>query len=346
MDRDKARAFLDRFTNLASGATTIGLLAVADRSGLLAGLVGQPPASAEDVAKRVHLNGRYTTEILNGLVAARVLEYEPADATYWLADEHAAVIADDSSPYSMAGWLDMIPTGLAHIDDIVQATKHGGGVRFENFGERMIQGIDRGNRPSMLLLLARRWLAAMPDVVERLAGGGRIADFGCGSGAAVQAMASAYPNASVTGYDISAASIDRARAATSNGNARFVNGGAEAIVSDGPFTLVTALDVIHDLADPASALSAIRTSLGPDGVLFMMEPKIDADLENNRNDRAALLYGISIFHCMTQSLADNGAGLGAAWGPVGARELCEEVGFTSFVELPIDNPYSSFFRVQ
>jgi 2-polyprenyl-3-methyl-5-hydroxy-6-metoxy-1,4-benzoquinol methylase len=246
----------------------------------------------------------------------------------------------------MAGWLDMIPAALVHIDDIVQAARHGGGVAFEDFGERMIQGIDRGNRPSMMLLLARRWLASMPDVVERLADGGRIADLGCGSGAAVKAMASAYPNASVTGYDISPASIDRAQATTTQENARFVTGGAEAMAGDGPFDLVTALDVIHDLADPGAALHAVRASLGPDGVLFMMEPRIDADLENNRHDRAAMLYGFSTLHCMTQSLANNGAGLGAAWGPTAARELCEKVGFTSFVELSIDNPYSAFFRVQ
>jgi hypothetical protein len=34
VDREKVSAFLERFTDLAAGATTIGLLAVADRAGL------------------------------------------------------------------------------------------------------------------------------------------------------------------------------------------------------------------------------------------------------------------------------------------------------------------------
>lgn len=346
MDRDKTRAFLDRFTTLASGATTIGLLAVADRSGLLANLVRQPAATFDEIAARARLNPRYTLEILNGLVAAEVLDYEADAETYWLSDEHAAVIADDGSPYSMAGWLDMIPTALSHTDDIVEAVRHGGGVPFDAFGERMVSGIDRGNRPSMTLLLARRWLAAMPDVVEHLDAGGRIADFGCGSGAAVQAMATAYPNATVKGYDISALSIDRARSGTTQENATYVVGGTDAIADGGPFDLVTALDVIHDLADPLGALTAIRSSLAPGGVLFMMEPRVDPLVQNNQNDRAALLYGISTFHCMTQSLASGGAGLGAAWGPASARALCEDAGFTSFKELPVDNPFSAFFRVE
>jgi 2-polyprenyl-3-methyl-5-hydroxy-6-metoxy-1,4-benzoquinol methylase len=346
MDRDKTRAFLDRFTTLASGATTIGLLAVADRSGLLAALTGHEANTVDEVAARAGLNPRYVREILNGLVAAEVLEYEPVGSLYRLPDEHAAVIADDGSPYSMTGWLDMIPTALSHTEDIVNAAKHGGGVPFEAFGERMVNGIDRGNRPSTTVLLTRRWLAAMPDIVEQLeTAGGTIADFGCGSGAAAQAMARAYPNATVKGYDISAVSIDRARSTTSLENATYVLGGIDTLVNGGPFDLVTALDVIHDLADPLGALKGIRSSLTPGGVLFMMDPRVDARVENNRNVRAALLYGFSTFHCMTQSLAAGGAGLGAAWGPSKARSLCEEAGFTTFSELPIDNPFSAFFRV-
>jgi hypothetical protein len=105
-------------------------------------------------------------------------------------------------------------------------------------------------------------------------------------------------------------------------------------------------DVVHDLSDPLGVLHEVRESMSETGVLLMMEPRIAANLEDNINDRASLLYGISTFHCMTQSLAGSGAGLGAAWGPAAAEELCGTAGFTSFNELPIENPFSAFFRVQ
>ena len=345
MDREQARAFLDRFMTFASGATTIGLLAVADRTGLLAAMAGHVPATADEFADRAGTDPRYTLEILNGLVAAGVIDFEAAGHTYCLSDEHAAVIADDSSPYSMTGWLDMIPTVLAHTERVAEVTTAGGGIPFSEFGDRMVSGIDRGNRPSMTVLLARRWLSTMPDVVDRLRSGAAVADIGCGSGAAVAAMADEYPQTRVVGFDISADSIARARASTSAPNASFVVAGPEAMADHGPFDLVTALDVIHDLAEPQAALEWIRESLTPDGSLLMMEPRIDGSPADNRNDRAALLYGISTFHCMTQSLAVGGAGLGAAWGKEAARDLCTTAGFTSFDELPIDNPFSSFFRV-
>ncbi|MDA2979868.1 MAG: class I SAM-dependent methyltransferase [Actinomycetota bacterium] len=345
MDRDKTRQFLERFTSLAAGATTIGLLAVADRSGLLRSMAGEPPRALPVVADSAGLNARYTEEILSGLVAASIIDYDAENQTFFLSEEHAAVIADDESPYSMTGWLDMIPTALEHTDAISDAARSGGGIAFEDFGERMVRGIDRGNTPSMTVLLTRRWLPEMPDVVDMLKRGARVADFGCGSGGAVRAMAKAYSHSAIFGFDISSSSIERARKQTAEPNATFIVGGSETLQRGRPFDLVTLFDVVHDLADPIAALTDIRSSLGDGGVVLMMEPRIERSLENNINDRAALLYGISTFHCMTQSLAAGGPGLGAAWGRDAAEKLCGVAGFSSFEELPIDNPFSTFYRV-
>jgi Zn-dependent membrane protease YugP len=41
------------------------------------------------------------------------------------------------------------------------------------------------------------------------------------------------------------------------------------------------------------------------------------------------MYTISLYHCMTVSLAEGGVGLGAMWGEQKARELLAEAGFTS-----------------
>ena len=43
---------------------------------------------------------------------------------------------------------------------------------------------------------------------------------------------------------------------------------------------------------------------------FIVEPKAADRLEDNINPIGTMLYGFSLFHCMTQSLAKGGPGLG------------------------------------
>ena len=56
-----------------------------------------------------------------------------------------------------------------------------------------------------------------------------------------------------------------------------------------------------------------------------------------------MFYGMSIFHCMTQSLARGGPGLGACFGPVNLEALAREVGFTEFRKLEIPSPTLAFY---
>lgn len=49
--------------------------------------------------------------------------------------------------------------------------------------------------------------------------------------------------------------------------------------------------------------------------------------ENLDHPIGPFLYTISCMHCMTVSLAQDGAGLGAMWGEEKAREMLREAGF-------------------
>jgi SAM-dependent methyltransferase len=334
-----------RLEELAAGAVTIGALAIADRSGLLAEMAGRGELAIEQLASE-RFNPRYVEEALAVLAAAGVVEFHPLSHTFSLPDEHAACLTDPASPYLLAGWLDTIPAAFARIDDLAEATKHGGGVPLTRYDDRLIRGIDRLNSPGIRILLARRWLAAMPDVVAKLEEGGRVADIGCGSGAAAETMARAFPNSTVTGYDVDPRAVARAQdraAASGLTNLRFEVVSGETIPLG--FDLITTFDVIHDLSHPERVLSRIREALNPDGTYLMMEPAAGPRLEDNFSPRGTLTYGFSLLYCLPQSLVDNGAGLGAAWGPTKAEELCLQAGFKNFEQLPIDNPYSNFFRM-
>lgn len=343
MDRAKITAFMDRFEDLASGAAAIGVLAVADRSGLLKALAGRGSVVPSDLADR--FDERMVEEILSALAAAGVVEYE--NGRFTLPDEHAACLAEPTSPYLLVGWLDMLPAAMKAIDAIGAATVSGGGVPLSSFDDRIVVGVDRLNSPGTQILLTKRWLPAMPDVVAQLHLGARIADVGCGSGTAALVMARAYPNSTVIGYDIDQRAIERASAKAKE--AALVNLSFERRpIEDLPngFDLITTFDVIHDLSQPVKALSRIREVLNPEGVYLMMEPAAGPDLRDNLSTRGLLIIGTSVLYCLPQSLIGGGMGLGAAWGPRRAEDLCRQVGFTRFAQLPIDNPYSNFYRIE
>ena len=345
MDRERIEAFLDTFVGYATGATTIALLAVADRAGLLAWLREHGSGTIAEIADGAGLDERYVREILSGLAAAGAVDYDIGTEVFTLPPEHALFLADESSPYFMGGWFDMIPAVMRQVDAVASATRDGGGVAFEDFGPDLIRGLARGNAPSQRVFLVSRWLPAVPGLIEDLERGIRVADVGCGVGTAAGLVAEAFPASTVIGFDLSAESIEMARAEHAHlPNVTFEVASVEDIPTDPPFDLVTTFDVIHDLADPLAGLTRIREALADAGRYLMMEPNAGSDLADNLSDRGALLYGISTMHCMTQSRAVGGAGLGAAWGRELAEDYALRAGFASFRPLDeITNKFSAFY---
>ncbi len=59
-----------------------------------------------------------------------------------------------------------------------------------------------------------------------------------------------------------------------------------------------------------------------------------------------MYYGFSVFHCMTQSLANGGPGLGTCMGPERTEALMKEAGFSSFETLDIRSPVLSFYAAR
>lgn len=346
-DRPKIDAFMDHFVELASGATTIGLLAVADRSGLNRYMSDGEARTVDEIAAGSGLDGRYVREILSGLSAAGVYDYDPNSECFSLAPEHALFVADESSPYFMGGWFDMIPALYQQIDALADAARSGGGVGFDRFGAGMIQGIARGNEPSQRILLASRWLPGVPGLVERLESGIQVADVGCGSGGAALTMARAFPQSDFVGFDVAESAMEAASAeAKGIANLHFEKCPLEEIPTDPGFDLITSFDVIHDLADPLAGMRQIRRALKPGGVFLMMEPAASSNLEDNLTPRGALLYGVSAMHCMTQSLAIGGQGVGTVWGRQVIEKTARDAGFDSVERLEkVSNKFSDFFAL-
>jgi ubiquinone/menaquinone biosynthesis C-methylase UbiE len=207
-----------------------------------------------------------------------------------------------------------------------------------------VSALDLVNRGQYEHRLADYWMKSLPDVAARLSAGGRALDVGCGSGRVCIALARAFPQAEVVGVDPDADSIRRAREAGSN--ARFVVGDLSAVEKTPAFDLVTVCDVLHDLKEPERTLEQARALLKPDGTLFIVEPRAADRLEDNRNPVAATFYGFSLFHCMTQSLARGGPGLGTCLGPAATEALVRRAGYSRFRRLDIRSLTNLFYSAQ
>ncbi len=349
MEREVVRAFLERFMGMVTGAATLGVVGVGDRTGLFARMAGRGPMTLAEVVERTGLQERYLREILSALAAAEILVYDPKSGTFELPDEHAACLADERSPYFLCGWTQIVPAILGAVPAVARSAREGGGVPYSEFGEEMVEGIARSNGPGTRILLTRKWLPAMPHVVEALERGSRVADVGCGAGTAAITLARRYPKCTVVGYDLDLPSIERARSQVAGGElpgVRFEHVAAESIPTEPPFDFVMSFDTIHDMVNPRAALRRIREALRSDGTYLMVEPAAGDTLEENLNPGGALLYAMSTLHCMTVSLAHGGEGLGSAWGPQEVEALCRESGFTRFRRLDIQNPFNAFYEVR
>ena len=341
MDKEKTKQAVERVFRDMAGAMTAGMAYVGTRTGLFKAMQGKGPMSVDEVVRASKLQRRYVEEWLKGMASAEYLSFDPKSSTYELSDENAYFLASDGTDHFVGGMWEMVPALMHVAPKVAEAFEKGGGVRFEDFGPGCVEALDLINRGQYEARFADYWLSALPGTVAKLRTGGRVLDVGCGSGRVCAALKKAFPKAEVVGIDPDAESIRRAKAAAPG--VRFEARTTAQMERGAGFDLVTICDCIHDLAEPVQTLKEIRALLKPDGALFIIEPKAADRVEDNRNDVATMFYGFSIFHCMTQSLARGGPGLGTCLGPAGTERLAREAGFSQFKRLELKSQTNLFY---
>jgi 2-polyprenyl-3-methyl-5-hydroxy-6-metoxy-1,4-benzoquinol methylase len=261
-----------------------------------------------------------------------MVEYDPAEKHYRLPAEHAAWLTRAASPNCLAAFAQYISLLGSVEDKIVECFHRGGGVPYEEFHRfHAVMAEDSGQ--SVVAALFAHILPMVPGLEEKLKRGIDVLDIGCGSGLAMNLLAVAYPNSRFTGYDFSADAIGRAVAETQkNGvkNLQFGVRDVSKLAESEAYDLITAFDAIHDQARPDEVLGQIAQALRPDGTFLMQDISGSSELHNNlAHPIAPFLYTVSCMHCMTVSLALDGAGLGTMWGKEKANEMLRVAGFGS-----------------
>ena len=348
MDKDKMRTMADRVFRDMAGGMAAGLAFLGTETGLFRAMSGRGAMTLDELASASGLNARYVEEWLKGMVAASYLDYDSAADTYTLPDEHAFLLSSDGTDHFMGGMFAMLPPLLAVAPRVATAFRDGGGVPFADYAPQCRHAIDVMNRGNYEHRLVDYWLKCVPETTAALAAGGRMLDVGCGRGFVVLALKKAFPAADCVGVDPDQASITEARAAATAAGiaARYAVTTSDELADTQPFDLITLCDVLHDLPDPLAVLRGLRARLAPSGVLLVIEPRVSDSLEENINPLAAMFYGFSMFHCMTQSLAHGGAGLGACLGPTRTKALFTQAGFGSAETLAIKSPTNWFYAVR
>ena len=230
------------------------------------------------------------------------------------------------------------------------AFRSGGGVSQSQYNEMMWDGLERFTSTWFENLLLQQWIPAMPDVKAQLERGCDVADVGCGRGRGLIKLAQAFPRSRYVGYDNFGPTVARAtanaREAGVSDRVRF----EERDVSKGlpaQFDVITTFDVVHDAVDPLQLLQSIRRALRPGGVYVCLDINCSDKLEENANPFGAMFHGVSVFYCMTTSLANNGAGLGTlGFHEAKVRELCEKAGFSSVRRVPLENPFNNLYEAK
>jgi 2-polyprenyl-3-methyl-5-hydroxy-6-metoxy-1,4-benzoquinol methylase len=345
VDQVRAEEFGGRMAATMNGAMLALAISVGHRTGLYDALAELEPATSDQIAEQTGLRERYVREWLAGQLVGGIVEHDPDAGTWWIPREHALSLTRAAGPNNFA----FLAGGVSRFgeleDDVLAAFRDRGGVpwsRMERLQEWQSE-LSAGYYHHALDAA----LGFAPGLVERLGEGIDVLDAGCGHGHVSVRIADAFPASRIVGYDRAPASIAAARSRAGRlglTNARFEVhdiGDLEARAYD----LLLALDVVHDLGRPHETLRAIRSALRPGGVLLMAEHALShRPQENTGHPLAPVLFTVSLFHCMSGSLSEDGEGLGIAWGEERIRKALADAGFGAVEQHVLDgDPFNAYY---
>ncbi|HVG97376.1 MAG TPA: class I SAM-dependent methyltransferase, partial [Chloroflexota bacterium] len=343
------------------GAMDLLTIYLGDRLGLYRALVAGGPASAAALAARAGTAERYTREWLEQQAAGGILDVDdpalPAERRrYALSAGHAEVLTERDSLNYLA-YLGRFAAGLGGAAPaIAGAFRSGAGVSWADLGPDLREGQAEQNRPIFLNLMGRAWLPAIPELDARLRRGAptrpRVADIACGGGWSSIAIALAYPEAEVDGYDLDAPSIALARAnAAARGVADRVRFRVADAASDaapaGAYDLVLICEALHDLSDPVGALRTMRRLVAPGGAVLVVDERVAEAFTAPADDLERLMYGFSVLCCLPNGLAAQpSAATGTVMRPDTLRRYAAAAGFGAVEILPIEHDLFRLYRLR
>lgn len=352
-----SEALAERLFQATLATMDVATLFIGHRLGLYEALAAQEPATSQELAQATGLYERYVREWLEQQTVSGFLACEnPAESAesrrYFLPAGHDAVLTTQNDPlYSMA--MPQITMGvLSPIATLLEAFRSGAGVPYAEYGIDTCAGQAGMNRNLFLQELGTTYLAQIPDLHARLVAEppARIADIGCGVGWSSVGMAQAYPKALVDGFDLDAASVEKAQEILrEHGVADRVQvqlRDAAAADLAGQYDLVTAFECVHDMSDPVGALRSMRRLAGSNGTVLVMDERVADAFDPEAGDVERMMYGFSVLHCLPVGMeVQPSRQTGTVMRTATLRRYAREAGFKEVDVLPLEHPFFRFYRL-
>ena len=344
MDNDFSNYLIDVINK---GSLSL-MLSIGHRTKLFDVLSTLPPSTIEEIASKSKLNQRYIREWLGGMVTGKIIEYDPVNNKFWLSKEKAQYLTRENNIYNFAASIQWIPILAQVEDEIVECFAKGGGVPYSSY-KRFDEVMAEESYQTVVVGLINYILPLVPNLIFDLKQGIKVLDIGCGKGKAVNMMAKHFPRSTFYGYDLSKEAIDEATKEAKhmkNSNVFFKVHDVMDLTFKDKFDLISAFDAIHDQPRPDLVLKNIYQSLSDKGVFLMQDILASTPLKDNiSHSLGTFLYTISCLHCMSVSLSQNGAGLGAMWGKEKAVSMLTEAGFSNVEVKTLPHDFQNYYYV-
>ena len=181
------------------GATMhAGLVVIGESLGLYKAMAkaGKAITSAE-LAAATATNERYVREWLNAQAAGGYVSYDADNQSYFLSEEQAFVLADESSPAYLPGAFLLAVSAVRAVPKLTEKFRTGEGFGWHEHDAGLFRGTEMFFRPGYAANLVSSWIPALDGVEEKLKTGAKVADIGCGLGASTVLMAQTFPNSTL-----------------------------------------------------------------------------------------------------------------------------------------------------
>ncbi len=324
-----------------------------DRLGLYRALHDGGPATAGDLASRAGIDRRYALEWLEQQAVTGFLEVDDVaaaadDRRYHLPDAYADPLLNLDSPYSITPMARSVVANAQALPRLLEAYRTGGGVEWSEYGPDMIEAQGDFNRPWLVGSFGTEILPAIPAIHDRLTADppARVADVACGVGWAAIAIARAYPNVRVDGFDLDESSIDLAR---QNAEAAGLSDRVTFQVLDvaraeaDAYDVAVIIEAVHDMTQPAGVLASLLRMLRPDGIALIADERTENTFTAPAGPTERIYYGFSILTCLPAAMTERPtSAIGTVIREDTMRRLAAEAGFAAVERL--DEPALDMLR--
>lgn len=327
-----------------------------EQLGLYKALAANGGLTAPEAAEALGISPRYARELLEqqataGFISVHDITAPAEERRYRLPAGYELVLLDNESPLYVAPVGRFIAGIVKQAPQLLEAYRTGRGVSWDEFGDEARTAQADFNKPFFLNSLVPDYLANIPGVDAALQRpGARVAEIGFGGGWAMIALAQAYPDLVVDGYDVDGPSVEMANRNISAAGlsdrvkAHHRDAGDPAI--GGQYDLVCAFECVHDMPDPVSVLRTMGRLAKPNGTVIVMDERTGDEFGNIGDPIERMLYCFSLTVCLPDGMShEQSKATGTVMRPSTFRSYALEAGFSDVEILPLEHDLFRFYRL-